>query len=386
MEITNLTFIVTDDCNFNCSYCMQKKEKKYIDKTTIKKAVDFFYPYFNDTPAVAFYGGEPLMAFDKVEYTVQLLEEKNKSHTGGEPKKINYFLTTNGSLVTPEIADFFNRHQFGLMLSFDGIAQNEGRKKDSTGQVLEAMKQLQAHSNIDLQLNSVFTPATITSMTESMRFIIENNGPETVLNIDSMAEWNQADKETLRIELKRLCDYLLAHHKETGALPVNNFKATETLVEADTLNEKNKRGIFRCTAGQDRMAVTPEGKLWGCYLFHDYFKVREDNKDFQDYDFGTLDHFIANKEDLFPRLAAKYSELRQDLFQLEKKKPAEKGEDEENDFCFLCTYVEGCVVCPVNAAYSTESMGVISCTSCELKKIMRDAQGYFQRQFRARQA
>ena len=45
MEISNFTFIVTDDCNFNCSYCMQKKEKKNMDNTTIRTAVDFFYSF-----------------------------------------------------------------------------------------------------------------------------------------------------------------------------------------------------------------------------------------------------------------------------------------------------------------------------------------------------
>jgi hypothetical protein len=68
---------------------------------------------------------------------------------------------------------------------------------------------------------------------------------------------------------------------------------------------------------------------------------------------------------------ANYSELRLDLFQVKKE------EGEKMDFCFLCQYVDGCVVCPVNAAYSTESMGVVSCRTCELKKIQRDAQKLF---------
>jgi sulfatase maturation enzyme AslB (radical SAM superfamily) len=28
MEIANLTFIVTDDCNYNCTYCRQKNGEK----------------------------------------------------------------------------------------------------------------------------------------------------------------------------------------------------------------------------------------------------------------------------------------------------------------------------------------------------------------------
>jgi uncharacterized protein len=117
MEISNLTFIVTDDCNFNCSYCFQKKEKKTITKTTVETAVDFFYPFFNSNKAhIGFYGGEPLLAYEKIQHAVLLLLEKNK--TGD--KKIEFSVTTNGTLLTEKMLDFFNRHQFTLVLSFDG--------------------------------------------------------------------------------------------------------------------------------------------------------------------------------------------------------------------------------------------------------------------------
>ena len=81
MEISNLTFIVTNDCNLNCSYCFQKKEKKTMDNNTIKTAVDFFYPFLksDDKIYISFYGGEPLLAYDKIKYTLQLLQEKNKT-------------------------------------------------------------------------------------------------------------------------------------------------------------------------------------------------------------------------------------------------------------------------------------------------------------------
>jgi uncharacterized protein len=124
MEITNLTFIVTDDCNYNCSYCLQKKEKKTITHETIRAAADFFYPFLNSKHKVyiGFYGGEPLLAFDKIQYAVRLLLEKNKK----ENKNLEFTMTTNGSLLTGEMLEFFNAHHFALQLSFDGLAQDKG--------------------------------------------------------------------------------------------------------------------------------------------------------------------------------------------------------------------------------------------------------------------
>jgi len=373
MELSNLTFIVTDDCNFNCSYCMQKKEKKTMDNTIIETAVDFFYPFLKgDKIYISFYGGEPLLAYDKIKYAVLLLQEKNK--TGN--KNIEFSLTTNGSLITDEMLEFFDRHQFGLMLSFDGLAQDKGRKKGTLNQMVQVMKRIRAHPGIDFEINSVFTPATVTGLTESVRFMIELDKSDITLNFSTLEAWTPLDLDTLRTELKRLRDFLFSYYKQKGTIPVKNFQAPETLVEADTIREM-KRGIFRCNAGQDRLALTPGGLLWGCYVFHDYFRTRENHPEYADYYFGTLAEFINNHHTRYPEVMVNYSELHQDLFQVKKE------DSDKKDFCFLCSYVDGCVVCPVNAAYSTDSMGVVSCRNCELKKIQRDAQRSFHEQLQS---
>jgi MoaA/NifB/PqqE/SkfB family radical SAM enzyme len=271
---------------------------------------------------------------------------------------------------------FFDRHKFGLTLSFDGTAQEEGREKGSLDLTVQAMKRIKQYPGIDLEINSVFTPRTVSTLTESVRFINEHNGPDIFINMDTTAEWTPQDLDTLRDELKRLGDFLLCHYKEKGVIPVKSYQATDTLVEADTMNER-KRGLFRCSAGQDRMAVTPDGELWGCFLFHDYYKGKENNPEYRDYSFGTLTGFITGHKTGYPGIVKNYSELRQDLFQVKKEKGG------ENDFCFLCEYMEGCVACPVNAAYSSGTMGVISCRNCELKKIQRDAQTHFRKELRS---
>ncbi|MDQ1350200.1 MAG: Radical protein [Acidobacteriota bacterium] len=78
MEITELTFIVTDDCNYNCSYCLQKKEKKTISNGTIRAAVDFFYPFMDRKHRIeiGFWGEEPLLAFYKIKYAYSYNRKK----------------------------------------------------------------------------------------------------------------------------------------------------------------------------------------------------------------------------------------------------------------------------------------------------------------------
>jgi uncharacterized protein len=373
MELTNLAFIVTDDCNFNCSYCLQKKEKKYMEHTAIKTAVDFFYPFLKGEKIyIVFYGGEPLLAYDKIEYAVKLLQEKNK--TGN--KNIEFLLTTNGSLITDEMLDFFYRQRFGLMLSFDGLNQDKGRKKGTLEQMVQVLERVRAYPGMDFEINNVLTPGTINNLTESMRFMIELDRWEMKFDFATEKEWTPLDLEAVRTELKRLSDFLLSYYQEKGTIPVKNFQAPGTLEEADAEKEM-KRGIFRCNAGKSRMALTPEGKLWGCYVFHDYFKTRENRPGYGDYYFGTLAEFIDNHHTRYPEILANYRDLRQDFFQVRK------ADGEKRDFCFLCPGLEVCGVCPLNVAYSTESLGVIPCWTCELKKIQREAQRTFHEQLQS---
>jgi uncharacterized protein len=352
MEISNLTFIVTDDCNYNCSYCLQKKEKNTITREIIKAAVDFFYPFLksSDKIRIGFYGGEPLLAFDKIKYAVLLLEEKNQE----ENKALEFSMTTNGSLLTGEMLAFFNEHGFAVQLSFDGLAQEKSRKKGTLPHMLRVMKQIRAQPGIAFEINSVFTPGTSGDFSESLRYIIEQGGPDITFNFSSSEKWNPIDLEILKKEMERLADYLAFYYQETGGIPVKNFRPSEA-----------KPGISRCSAGVDHMAVTPEGKLWGCFLFHDYFKTRVDDPQYREYSLGTLGDFSVDYETLYPGIMANYSELRQDFYQVEGKG------------CFLCPEVQACRVCPINAAYGTGTVGKISCQKCQLMKIEKNAREVF---------
>lgn len=354
MELSNLTFIVTDDCNFNCSYCFQKKENKTINNTIIKKAVNFFYPFLKKENKIhiGFYGGEPLLAFDQIKYATQLLLERNR--TGN--KQIEFSLTTNGSLLTEQMLDFFSRYRFALMLSFDGLAQDMGRKRGTLDKMAGVMKRIRHYSGINFEINSVFSPMTIHLFSQSLLYIIEQGGSDITFDLSIIEEWSRADTSTLEKELQRLIDYLLSHYKETGQIPVKNFRAYTPAVTP---------GIFRCGAGREQMAVTPGGKVWGCFLFHDYFKGREKSAAYRDYSFGTLTDFISCYKKRYPEIMDNYAELWQGYFCLEE------------DFCFLCPEVESCMVCPVNAAYVSGSLGRVSDRQCRLNKIQMNASRNF---------
>jgi len=362
MELTNFTFIVTDDCNFNCSYCFQKKEKKYIELSTIDHAIKFFYDYLStkSTVMIGFYGGEPLLAYPQIKHATVKLKRKNNFAT--EPKNLDFQVTTNGSLLTDEMLTFFDRHKFLLTLSFDGLAQDKGRKKNSLWEMIRMMKHIGTYPNIRFEINSVFTPQTVGLFADSIRYMIENGSPNITFNFSSMEEWSDTNLELVDEQLNKLSQFLQTHHRKTGKIPVTNFQS-----RGDQPEKRPKPGTseFRCDAGTRHMAITPAGELWGCFLFHDYFKNRGHDPQFQDYSFGPIDKFIAEFDLTFPPKSPIYKELRQDYFQV------------EGEFCFLCKNLDTCMVCPVNAAYSSGSIGKISLKQCKLTKIQAKAKHQF---------
>ncbi|MCD6516191.1 MAG: 4Fe-4S cluster-binding domain-containing protein, partial [Candidatus Aminicenantes bacterium] len=113
-KINNFTFYVTEECNFACSYCYQKRRKRRLKISSVQKTIDFFTPYFTDNIDISFYGGEPLLAFEVIELTLRYLEE-----TLQPARSLLYSLTTNGSLLTKDILSVLDDSLWGCFLLFD---------------------------------------------------------------------------------------------------------------------------------------------------------------------------------------------------------------------------------------------------------------------------
>ncbi len=267
MELNSFTLIVTDDCNYGCIYCPQTKENLYIDESTTEKSLDFFYPFFKEEISVNFYGGEPLLAFDQIEHAVGYLEKKNKE----QGKKMKYSMTTNGSLLDETIISFLNRHKFSLLLSFDGLAHDIGREKKTFDAMVEIIKEMPNHPDIEFGTNSVFTPETVDDLSKSIQFIIGLGVANPRLALSTVEEWNDKALFKLKEQLTDLKKFLISFYRKNGTIPVSDFRKSES---PDT-------GIFGCFAAQDRMAVTPDGMVWGCFLFPDFFKDKKDTREFQ---------------------------------------------------------------------------------------------------------
>jgi sulfatase maturation enzyme AslB (radical SAM superfamily) len=113
-------------------------------------------PHLTEDYFINFYGGEPLLSFELIKKAVALLKKKNTD----SGKRGSFSITTNGTLLTKEIIQFLNENKFSVELSFDGLAQDVNRKKGSVKKIVPIIKELLNCSDINLEINSVFSPDT----------------------------------------------------------------------------------------------------------------------------------------------------------------------------------------------------------------------------------
>jgi uncharacterized protein len=97
--------------------------------TTAKKAIDYFFSLLREgkkynpirKSAIGFYGGEPLLNFKLIKECVEYIKNSNSDIN------IMYGMTTNGSLLDEEKANWLMEHDFVISISLDGPEEEHDR-------------------------------------------------------------------------------------------------------------------------------------------------------------------------------------------------------------------------------------------------------------------
>lgn len=148
-------FVTSERCNLACKYCFlgNNSEKRKLFSSTdmtkeiADKSIDFFVrqlslsgiDFEKNTPQIIFFGGEPLINFEIVEYVAQQIKEMKSNN----PILENCELTviTNGTLLTKERIINLNDLGVTINISIDGSTKeaNEMRVDVAGNEVFDKL-------------------------------------------------------------------------------------------------------------------------------------------------------------------------------------------------------------------------------------------------------
>src|SRR4029450_9708195 len=127
--LNTMVLNVTNQCNLACTYCYEYGEDKIVDtahgqqskfmsEATARDSVEFLLKESGPSRIahLTFFGGETLLNFPVLQSTIAYARQR-AAEVG---KSVDFSLTTNATLLRPEIIEFLAENQVGVTISIDG--------------------------------------------------------------------------------------------------------------------------------------------------------------------------------------------------------------------------------------------------------------------------
>lgn len=123
IPLSTIVLNVNTGCNLSCTYCYKedltipsKGEKMQFETAKASFEMLLKQAKGRDRVNVVFFGGEPLSNYPLIRELVAYAEPR----AAEEGKAVDFSLTTNATLLTEPMIDWFNEHRFALTVSMDG--------------------------------------------------------------------------------------------------------------------------------------------------------------------------------------------------------------------------------------------------------------------------
>lgn len=171
-------------CNFACSYCSvtqidQLGHERMISMRThypwsvAQRAVDAFLSlarkHGHKVVRIRFFGGEALIDWKTYRRVIEYVIEQT------DRPEVEFYLNTNGSLITPDIAEFLKRYRIKTIVSLDGVAEvNDAFRVYPSGKgtyrsVLAGLERLR-EVGVEIHVNVTLNRANIDHLRETIDF------------------------------------------------------------------------------------------------------------------------------------------------------------------------------------------------------------------------
>lgn len=289
-NLKSMTLQVTKNCNLRCKYCVYSgsysnrvHSNERMSMEVALDAIDFFLEHSIDSESIdlGFYGGEPMLEFPLVKNCIEYMEE-NKGN-----KDVKYSLTTNATLLTDDMIDFFKRYGVEVTISLDGPKEihNSNRITATSGQgsyerVIQSLKKIEnrwEQCRTKVNFNSVMSPeygfGIYSNFFENTNFIKDFSA---VVNLPSSTYTSEVKKmsnkfvEEFNYELFKFYFSMVRQDsqiKTTKIVRQHYQRLVDDIhdclkVEVGDIKYDHHSGP--CVVGRHRLFVDTNGKMFPC--------------------------------------------------------------------------------------------------------------------------
>ncbi len=274
--IKALCLNVVHDCNFKCKYCFadegEYKGKRQIMSVEVgKKAIDFVIEHSGPRRniEVDLFGGEPLLAFDKIVEIIAYAREVEKKHN----KNIRFTMTTNAMLLDDETFKYVDKELGNLVLSIDGRKEVNDKVRVNYGNsgtydaILPKIKAAVQKRDPKKQyyVRGTFTRNNLDFYEDVMHLaelgFKEISVEPVVLPKEHELSLKEEDLPIIFDQYDKLYAEMLKRAKGNDAFSFYHFNID---VNGGPCIYKRISG---CGAGHEYAAITPEGDIYPCHQF-----------------------------------------------------------------------------------------------------------------------
>lgn len=335
-----LGVVLTSSCNLRCAYCYQNaKAPGRMEWETLRKAVDRLLDSGASRLELLFLGGEPLLELGLIRRAVAHVEARASPR-----QEISFWVSTNGTLLDGEAADFFVAHRFALQLSFDGVAAAQELRGMGTFATLDRrigglLERHPGYCRRHLAVSMTLVPGTIPHLASSVRYFLSRGvrilglAPDLTLS----PGWDEAAHTELEEQFRRVCSLSVRHWICTGAVPLSLLRAEPRARSPDA-----GRGLPMCSVGAGGvLLVDVDGTVCPCPLLaHSYL---DHGTDFLRRRLTPLRLGRLDSSELEERLAALPEAVRKaEIFDHKERKYSSYGR------CADCPHLGSCAICPIS--------------------------------------